>query len=81
MSEIIFVGIVSAFCFGLLALLMRALAMDAWEVHRVGYMRSQQKLSMPPTEKEHQKALVVEMASRRLGSAPPHDGYGYGRTA
>ena len=80
MSEIIFVGIISAFCFGLLALIMRAVAMDAWEVHRVGYMRSQQRLKMAPTEKEHQKALVIEIASRRL---PPErqDDLGYGRTA
>lgn len=80
MSEIIFVGIISAFCFGLLALIMRALAMDAWEVRRVGYMRSQQRLRMPPAEKEHQKALVIEMASRRL-TPPGQDHLGYGKTA
>ena len=80
MSEIIFVGIVSAFCFGLLALLMRAFAMDAWEAKRVGYIRMQQRLAMPRTEKEQQKALVIEIASRRL-QAPSPDTYGYGRTA
>ncbi|HEY5502237.1 MAG TPA: hypothetical protein VIJ97_02925 [Candidatus Anoxymicrobiaceae bacterium] len=80
MSEIIFVGIVSAFCFGLLALLMRAFAMDAWEARRVGYMRKQQRLVMPRTEKEQQKALVIEIASRRLEPVS-RDSYDYSRTA
>ena len=84
MNEILFVAIVSGFCFALLALIMRAFAMDAWEARRVGYMQRQQRLAMAPAAKERQKALVVELASKRLAPTRGLDqgfGGGYGRTA
>jgi hypothetical protein len=82
MNGIIFIGILSAVCFGILAMIGRAMALDIWEATRIREMERQRRLSMDPLAKELQRALVVQISTKRAEkqSASPLDKH-YGRTA
>jgi MFS superfamily sulfate permease-like transporter len=83
MYGIIFIGILSAVCFGILAMIGRAMALDIWEATRIREIERQRLLAMDPLAKELQRAMVVQISTRRRQqpeSAARLD-RGYGRTA
>ena len=83
MNGMIFIGILSAFCFGILAMIGLALALDIWEATRIREMEKQRLLEMDPLAKELQRALVVQISSRRSPRAQVDDRLDtrFGRTA
>jgi hypothetical protein len=83
MNGIIFIGILSAICFGILAMIGRAMALDIWEATRIHEMERQRRLSMDPVAKELQRAQVVQISSRRAKEPEAAGRFdaGYGRTA
>lgn len=77
MSEIVFVAVVVAFCSGLLALIGRALALDAVELASIKaiWLRSR-SISMDPAARDALRAMVVTLPLHDERDEPGHTGLG-----
>jgi hypothetical protein len=82
MTEIIALATVVALSFAAIALVMRALALDATQARRVRYIERHRLPIMDAASKSAQKALVIELATDRLSGGARGEGRsGYRRTA
>jgi hypothetical protein len=76
------IAIMVGLCFVVIALLMRALALDAMQMRGLRYLEMQGQLRMDPASKSAQRELVIEIATSRLSRGGPGEaGFRYRRTA